>query len=167
MYCRKCGSWLPDDSNFCNYCGKETKHAKKKKTIPILLILLIVFTGITIFSSKYLIKTLFPAPLNYDELAQAVVKINCYDASGKEYKTGSGVVFPYNNVIVTNNRIDLSMLFKEYGEELIAYTSLNNDGNIDTKIDKLDLNGKEIGRGIGKSKKLSEMEAARDALAHI
>ncbi len=121
MYCRKCGSWLPDDSNFCNYCGKETKHAKKKKTIPILLILLIAFTGITIFSSKYLIKTLFPAPLNYDELAQAVVKINCYDASGKEYKTGSGVVFPYNNVIVTNYHV--------VGDEAFTFEVLTDQGD--------------------------------------
>ncbi len=105
MYCRKCGSWLPDDSNFCNYCGVETKHAKKKKRVPILLIIIIICTVISIFAGRYLIKALFPAPLNYDELAQAVVKINCYDVSGKEYKTGSGVVFPYNNVIVTNYHV--------------------------------------------------------------
>ena len=31
MYCRKCGKWIPDDSNYCNYCGNKITLDKKEK----------------------------------------------------------------------------------------------------------------------------------------
>ena len=55
------------------------------------------------------------------------------------------------------------------GNVNIKYSILNEKGPDHDKIFEsiVQLNGKEIGRGIGKSKKLSEMEAAKNALEKI
>ena len=55
------------------------------------------------------------------------------------------------------------------GNISIKYSIVKEEGPDHNKVFEsiVQVNGKEIGRGIGKSKKLSEMEAARDALAHI
>jgi len=57
-----------------------------------------------------------------------------YDVYFSEVGTNNKIE---NNVIVTNNRIDMDLVFKNYGDEFIATTSLNNDGNVDAKISKL------------------------------
>ena len=55
------------------------------------------------------------------------------------------------------------------GNISIKYSIVKEEGPDHNKVFEsiVQVNGKEIGRGIGKSKKLSEMEAARDALNHI
>ena len=107
MYCRKCGNWITDDSNYCNYCGIETQKSKarERRRIPILLVVLSLALGITYLSGKYVYKAFFPEKLDYEKLSQSVVKIICYDASGTECKTGSGVVAMYDNVVVTNYHV--------------------------------------------------------------
>ena len=55
MYCRKCGKWIPDDSNYCNYCGNKITLDKKEKRAdqisPFVLFLNSLFFGKS-FSSK-------------------------------------------------------------------------------------------------------------------
>ena len=55
------------------------------------------------------------------------------------------------------------------GNISIKYSIVKEEGPDHNKVFEsiVQVNGKEIGRGIGKSKKLSEMEAAKDALKRI
>ena len=110
------------------------KHKNEKRTIAYMLCISILLLTLGLYTAF--------ASVSLANPTRGPIK---YDVYFTEVGTNNKVM---NNVIVTNNRIDLSMLFKEYGEELIAYTSLNNDGNIDTKIDKLlktNLNDIEVG----------------------
>ena len=34
MYCKKCGSPIPDDSRFCNYCGTSVSPVVQQPTVP-------------------------------------------------------------------------------------------------------------------------------------
>ena len=89
MYCRKCGKWIPDDSNYCNYCGNKITLDKKEKRAVWLLVLFIILCLIaTYFPIRYLWKLKYPAPLDYEKLSQSVVKINTY--SGKWKRTVCG-----------------------------------------------------------------------------
>ena len=56
-----------------------------------------------------------------------------------------------------------------HGNISIKYSIVREEGPDHDKLFEsiVNVNGKEIGRGIGKSKKMSEMEAARDALKRI
>lgn len=48
MFCNNCGAKIPDNSAFCNVCGKPLNKAKKKKTLGIILItagLIVVLFG--------------------------------------------------------------------------------------------------------------------------
>ncbi len=109
MYCRKCGKTIPDDSNYCNYCGgevvTEAPTNKNRLLIPLLIVVIIFLLFIFLFSSRYLIRTLFPAPLDYEKLSQSVVKICCYDSLGRDNGTGSGVIVLSDNVIATNHHV--------------------------------------------------------------
>ena len=109
MYCRKCGKSIPDDSNFCNYCGceVETEEQSKKNRllIPLLIAVIFFLLFVFLFNSRYLIKTLFPAPLDYEKLSQSVVKICCYDSLERDNGTGSGVIVLQDNVIITNYHV--------------------------------------------------------------
>ena len=51
MYCRKCGKWIPDDSNYCNYCGNKITLDKKEKRAVWLLVLFIILCLIATFFS--------------------------------------------------------------------------------------------------------------------
>ena len=102
MYCRKCGKWIPDDSNYCNYCGNKITLDKKEKRAVWLLVLFIILCLIaSYFPIRYLWKLKYPAPLDYEKLSQSVVKINTYDSLGEENGSGSGVIVLYDNVVVT------------------------------------------------------------------
>ena len=109
MYCRKCGKSVPDDSNYCNYCGAEieTEETTKKSRFlaPLLIIIIILCLVAFLISSRYLTKTLFPAPLDYEKLSQSVVKVCTYDSLGRENGPGSGVLALRDNVIVTNYHV--------------------------------------------------------------
>ncbi len=108
MYCRNCGKMIPDDSNYCNYCGVKTETATKKHPFLALLLIIVIILCLVVFliSSRYLIKTLFPAPLDYEKLSQSVVKVCLFDSLGREDEsTGSGVIVLYDNVIVTNYHV--------------------------------------------------------------
>ena len=93
MYCRKCGKWIPDDSNYCNYCGnKITLNKKEKRAIWLLVLFIILCLIASYFPIRYLWKLKYPAPLDYEKLSQSVVKINTYDSLGEESGSGSGVI---------------------------------------------------------------------------
>lgn len=50
MFCNKCGANLPDDSAFCNVCGKPVNGKKKKKPLGIALIIVgIIVVLISVF----------------------------------------------------------------------------------------------------------------------
>ena len=102
MYCRKCGKWIPDDSNYCNYCGNKITLDKKEKRAVWLLVLLIILCLIgSYIPIRYLWKQKYPDHLDYEKLSQSVVKINAYDPLGEALSSGSGVIILYDNVIVT------------------------------------------------------------------
>ena len=117
------------------------KHKNEKRTIAYMLcisILLLTLGLYTAFASVSLANPTNSA-ITYDVYFSSV---------GTNNKTKS-------NVIVTNNRIDMDLLFKEYGEEFVAATSLNNDGNVNLKIDKLNktnLEDVEVGKSIKTNK---------------
>ena len=84
MYCRKCGKWIPDDSNYCNYCGnKITLDKKEKRAIWLLVLFIILCLIASYFPIRYLWKLKYPAPLDYEKLSQSVVKINTYSGKWK------------------------------------------------------------------------------------
>ena len=75
MYCRKCGKWIPDDSNYCNYCGNKITLDKKEKRAVWLLVLFIILCLIaTYFPIRYLWKLKYPAPLDYEKLSPAAIE---------------------------------------------------------------------------------------------
>ena len=93
------------------------KHKNEKRTIAYMLcisILLLTLGLYTAFASV--------------SLANPTVGPVKYDVYFSEVGTNNKVK---SNVIVTNNRIDMDIIFNEFGQEFIATTSLNNDGNVE------------------------------------
>ena len=113
------------------------KHKNEKRTIAYMLCISILLLTLGLYTAFASVSLANPAnsAITYDVYFSSV---------GTNNKTKS-------NVIVTNNRIDIDVSFKEYGEEFVAATSLNNDGNVNLKIDKLiktDLEDIEVGKSI-------------------
>ena len=98
-------------------------HVNEKKTIAFLLCTSIFLLTLGLYTAF--------ASITFANPNRGVVT---YDVYFSEASTNKNVD---NNVIVTNNRIDLGVTFKNYGEELVAHTTLNNDGNMDTKLNSL------------------------------
>ena len=99
------------------------KHKREKKTIAYLLSISIILLVLGLYTAFASIS--FASPLN------GPVK---YDVYFSEVGTNKDV---QNKTIVNNNRIDLGLTFNEYGQEYVSNTSLNNDSNIDTKLEEL------------------------------
>ncbi len=96
------------------------RHVSEKKTIAFLLCISIFLLTLGLYTAF--------ASITFANPKQGLVT---YDVYFSEVSTNKDVE---NKVIVNNNRIDLGVTFKMYGEEVIAHTTLNNDGNVDTKL---------------------------------
>ena len=113
------------------------KHKNEKRIIAYMLCISILLLTLGLYTAFASVSLANPArkPVNYDVYFSEV---------GTNNKTES-------NVIVSNNRIDIDISFKELGEEFVATTSLNNDGNVDTRLAKLNKTNLEdyvVGRSL-------------------
>lgn len=99
------------------------RHVNEKKTIAYLLC-------ISTFLLTLALYTAF-ASVTFANPNHGLIT---YDVYFSEVSTNKDVD---NKVIVNNNRIDLGITFKKYGDKLVAHTTLNNDGNVDTKLNSL------------------------------
>lgn len=107
----------------------DVKRKNEKKTIAYLLSISIILLVLGLYTAFASIS--FASPLN------GPVK---YDVYFSEVGTNSDVL---NRTIVNTNRIDIGLTFNEYGKEYIANTSLNNDSNVDTKLNELKMTNLE------------------------
>ncbi len=107
----------------------DVKRKNEKKTIAYLLSISISLLVLGLYTAFASIS--FASPLN------GPVK---YDVYFSEVGTNSDVL---NRTIVNTNRIDIGLTFNEYGKEYIANTSLNNDSNVDTKLNELKMTNLE------------------------
>ena len=105
------------------------KRKNEKKTIAYLLSISIILLVLGLYTAFASIS--FASPLN------GPVK---YDVYFSEVGTNNDVL---NRTIVNTNRIDIGLTFNEYGKEYIANTSLNNDSNVDTKLNELKMTNLE------------------------
>ena len=107
----------------------DVKRKNEKKTIAYLLSISIILLVLGLYTAFASIS--FASPLN------GPVK---YDVYFSEVGTNNDVL---NRTIVNTNRIDIGLTFNEYGKEYIANTSLNNDSNVDTKLNELKMTNLE------------------------
>ena len=107
----------------------DVKRKNEKKTIAYLLSISIILLVLGLYTAFASIS--FASPLN------GPVK---YDVYFSEVGTNNDVL---NRTIVNTNRIDIGFTFNEYGKEYIANTSLNNDSNVDTKLNELKMTNLE------------------------
>ena len=107
----------------------DVKRKSEKKTIAYLLSISIILLVLGLYTAFASIS--FASPLN------GPVK---YDVYFSEVGTNNDVL---NRTIVNTNRIDIGLTFNEYGKEYIANTSLNNDSNVDTKLNELKMTNLE------------------------
>ena len=85
------------------------------------------------------------------------------------YRDGTKI----DEIIESDSWRDAKSYFQELAQkqsgETPTYRTIKDEGPDHDKIFEsvVKVNGKDMGRGIGKSKKISEMEAAKNALEHL
>lgn len=130
MICKNCNQEIPEDSQFCSYCGnhlsvltsdanqekgdsfssgvlKQLKDPSPNKRVTKRIIIILI--PILIFLSVGLI-ILFQKPFSNDTNAiarasESVVLINCYDYSHDLCATGSGFIAYDSQTVITNYHV--------------------------------------------------------------